>query len=256
MARRRGGHTSVPLKEVVPGSAQGHHNNQASVPSGTREMLPTASDAAPEGNVPARLGDMDLVHDEVAAGLTAELLETTSVRALDLPLAGTPAGEALAAPEVAHVDGGAGDAEPEPLPAEASASASELADLDKSAAEVAGQSLPETTPPVSLHDEQPLRAEIPGSRTAGHTPRSAPLTITQTALQMNMTAWAYVRGESEAGLAYLQALSQARTPTQVIDLQTREMTRALDAAVRFGEAFAAPTRQLLTGSPLQPKAAA
>ncbi|WP_144769207.1 hypothetical protein [Methylobacterium dankookense] len=246
----------MPLKEVVPGATEGHHNNQASVPSGALQALPTASDPAPEGNVPAWLGDMDLVQDEVAVGLTAELLETTSVRALDLPLAGTPAGNALAAPEVSHVDGSAGDADPEPFPAEASASASELADLYKSAAEVADQSLPETTLPVSLHDEQPLRAEMLRSRTVGHTPRSAPLTITQTALQMNMTAWAYVRSESEAGLAYLQALSQARTPIQVIDLQTREMTRALEAAVRFGDAFAAPTRQLLTGSELQPKSAA
>jgi hypothetical protein len=73
---------------------------------------------------------------------------------------------------------------------------------------------------------------------------------------MNVTAWAYARSESEATLAYLQALRGARTPSQVIDLQTREMTRALEAAVRFGEALAAPGHQLLTGWKLRRNAAA
>ncbi|WP_041928827.1 hypothetical protein [Methylorubrum extorquens] len=220
-------------------------------------MLPIADDMASNlANVPALLDAVDLAHNEAAAGLTAELLQTTSVSALELPLVGAAERDDPAAAGVARNEGGSvGDAELEARLTEASTTVSELAEVDQPAAEVAHKSLPMATPPTSLHEEQPRPAKVLQRHALSHTLHLAPLTFTQIALQMNVAAWAYAHSENGAALTYLRALSRARTPPQVIDLQTRAMTRALDAAARLGEALAALTQQLLTGSGLQRTAA-
>jgi hypothetical protein len=133
---------------------------------------------------------------------------------------------------------------------------SDSSNVDQSAVEDADQLSPVTTQAASLRDEQLRPVEASQGRPVSPTWLPASLTFAQTVFQMNAIAWNYARGESEARLAYLRALSHPRTASQAVDLQAREMTRALDAAVRFGEAFVAPTRQLLTGSGLQSKAAA
>lgn len=257
MARRRSSQTSVPMKEATSGAVPPSGNSEPLMSSNRPEMPPIQDSATHPAEAPVLLEALDSIQHEAPVDLTTDLLETTSATALELPSVGA----AEIVPTIASDDAGdeaasADDAQSAAVLAEAPATMTDISSVDQSAVEEADQPLPVTTEPASLRDEQLRPAEAPQSRPVSHTFWPASPGFTRTVFQMNVTAWAYARSESEATLAYLQALSRARTPSQVVDLQAREMTRALDAAVRFGEALAAPGRQLLTGSGLQPKAAA
>jgi hypothetical protein len=206
---------------------------------------------------PVLLEALDSIYHEAPIDLTTDLLETTSATALELPSVGAAEIVSTIYPEVARDEAASVDgAQSGALSADAPTTMSGISSVDQSAGEVADQPLPVTTQPASLRDEQLRPAEAPQDRPVSHTLWPASPNFTRTVLRMNVTAWAYARSESEATLAYLQALGRARTPSQVIDLQTREMTRALEAAAHFGEALAAPGRQLLTASGFWPNAAA
>ncbi|MGH1573450.1 hypothetical protein ACRAWG_25805 [Methylobacterium sp. P31] len=221
-------------------------------------MPPIDTDSATNpAEAPVLLEALASIHDEASVDLTADLLETTSATALELPSVGAAEIAPTISPDVSGDEAARIDhAKSAALLAEAPAAMSDISGVDQSAVEDADQPLPVTTEPTSLRDDQLRPAEASQDRPVSHTLWLASPNFTQTVFQMNVTAWAYARSESEAALAYLQALSRARTPSQVFDLQTREMTRAINAAARFGEALAGPGRQLLTGSGLQPNAAA
>jgi hypothetical protein len=190
-------------------------------------------------------------------GIRTDLLETTSATALELPSAGAAEAVLTISPDVAGDEAANVDeAQSGALLAEAPAAMSDTNSVDQPAVEDADQTSPVITQLASLRDQQLRPAEASQDRFVSRTFWPASPNFTRTVFQMNVTAWAYARSESEATLAYLQALRGARTPSQVIDLQTREMTRALEAAVRFGEALAAPGHQLLTGWKLRRNAAA
>jgi hypothetical protein len=257
MARRRSGQTSVPMKEAVPGAVQPSGNSEPLMSSGIPEVMPIEDSATHPAEAPGLLEALESIHHEAPIDLTTDLLETTSATALELPSVG--ADEVVptialdgARDEATSVD----DAKSGALLAEAPALVSDTNSVDQSAVEDTDQSLPATTHPASLRDEQLRPAETPQSSPVSHMLWPASPNFTQSLFQMNVMAWAYARSESEATLAYLQALSRARTLSQAVDLQTREMTRAFEAAVHFGEALAAPGRQLLTGFGRQPNAAA
>src|SRR4051794_1455940 len=50
-----------------------------------------------------------------------------------------------------------------------------------------------------------------------------------------LTVWSYLRQEGEAALAHLRALSGAKSPAQLMELQASEMARALGAALNLGQ---------------------
>jgi hypothetical protein len=64
---------------------------------------------------------------------------------------------------------------------------------------------------------------------------AGPLELAHTAVQANVTVWSYLRKEGDAALAHLRALSRATSPTDFMDLQVSEMTRAHRAALRLGQ---------------------
>ncbi|MGH1572042.1 hypothetical protein ACRAWG_16835 [Methylobacterium sp. P31] len=242
------------MKGAAPDAAQPSERGAALALSGTPEMPPIDGESV--GNpveTPVLLGASDAVHHDAPVDLTTDLLETTSFTALDLPSAGAAEVAPTVALDLARDEpAGVGDAQSGALVADAPAAMGDITGHDQSAAEIVNQLPPATTKPASLLDEQLRPVEAPHGRPVSPTWLPASLTFSQTLVQMNVTAWNYARGECEARLAYLRALSHARTVSQAVDLQACEMTRALEAAVRFGEALAAPTRQLLTGSALQP----
>jgi hypothetical protein len=246
------------MKEATSGAVQPSGNGKPLMSSGIPEMSPIETDSAGRpAEAPVLLEALDSIHHDAPLDLTTDLLETTSVTALELPSIGAAEAVPTVAFDLARDEPpDVGDAQSGFLVAEASAAMSDSSSVDQSAVEDADQLSPVTTQPASLRDEQILPVEAPQGRPVNPTWLPASLAFTQTVFQMNATAWNYARGESEATLAHLRALSHARTPSQAIDLQAREMTRALDAAFRFGEALAAPSRQLLTGAGLQPNAAA
>ena len=249
MARRRGGQTSIPMKEAPSGMGQSHENGASPSSSGVPEMPSFETDPVTHRvDTPVVAEALASVHDEAAVDLTTELLETTSVSALELHPAQTTERDAVAAPDVAgDVSASSGGTQSEPPFEDVPISVSEPANLD----------LQSVTPSAaSPYDGQVHPIEAPQSFAVSSTPAAASLTFTQAAVQMNAVAWEHFRAEGEAMLTCLQALGRAQTPSQVIDLQTREMSRALEAAVRFGEAFAAPARQILTATGIWPKDAA
>jgi hypothetical protein len=245
------------MKEATSGAVQPSGNSEPLMSSNIPEMPPIQDSATHPAEAPVLLEGLDSIQREAPVDLTTDLLETTSATALELPSVGAAEIEPTIALEVAGDEAaGADDAQSAALLAEVPAAMTDTNSVDQSAVEGADQPLSVTTEPASLRDHQPRPAEASQDRPVSHTFWRASPNFTQTVFQMNVTAWAYARSESEATLAFLQALGRARTPSQIIDLQTREMTRALDAAVQFGEALTAPGRQLLTGSGLQPNAAA
>lgn len=246
MVRRRSGQPSELTKEAADGAGQVSTSGELLPSSGLPEMPPIETDPATHrADNPILIETSASVHHEAAAELTTELLETASISALELALAGAAERDADVAPDVA-VDR-AGQVRPEAHRDDASIPVSEPADLALQ---------PVTTAAASPHGSQLHTGEALQLPEASYTPPPTSLTFAQAALQMNTIAWEHFRAESAARLACLQALGSTRTPSQIIDLQTREMMRALDAAVRFGEAFAAPVRELLAPSKIPPKAAA
>ena len=53
-----------------------------------------------------------------------------------------------------------------------------------------------------------------------------------------MTVWSYLRQEGEATLVHLRALSRAKSPADLMDLQAREASRAFGAALNLGRELA------------------
>ncbi|MGW8788749.1 hypothetical protein, partial [Heyndrickxia sporothermodurans] len=217
--------------------------------TGTPEMLRIDRDALEHSlDAPVLLEVLASIHEKASVDVATDLLETTSATALELPSIGAAEVAPTAALDLGRDESASfGDAQPGSLLADAPAATNCISSVDQSAVEGGDRRLPVTTHPMSLRDAQLQPAEPPQGRAVSHTWLPASLTFVQTVFQMNMMAWSYAHGESEAALAHLRALSHARTPFQAIDLQAREMTRSLDAAVRLGEALAAPSRQLLTG---------
>lgn len=257
MVRRRSGQTSVSMKEAVPGAVQPSVNSEPLTSPGI-PVIPRAEDSATHpAEAPVLLEALDSIHHEAPVDLKTDLLETTSATALELPSFGAAEIVPTIAPEVARDEAASGeDAQSGLLSAQAPGVMSDINSFGQSAVEDADQPLPVSTKPASLREHQLRPADSPQDRPESHTLWPASPNFTQTVFQMNVTAWVYARTESEAALAYLQALSRARSPSQVFDLQTCEMTRVFGAAVRFGEALAAPGRQLLTASGIQPNARA
>lgn len=250
MARRRGAQTSVPMKGAAPDAAQPSESSAALAFSGTPEMPPIDGELVGHPvETPVLPEALDSIHHDAPVDLTTDLLETTSATALELSSIGVAEVEPTVALDLARDEpASVGDAQSGSLVADAPSAMSDITGHDQSAAKIVNQLLPAPTKPASLLDEQLRPVEVPQGRPVSPTWLPASVTFAQTVFQMNVTVWNYARGESEARLAYLGALSHARTASQAVDLQAREMARALEAAVRFGEALAAPTRQLLTGS--------
>src|SRR4051812_17450463 len=67
---------------------------------------------------------------------------------------------------------------------------------------------------------------------------ASPLGLARTVDQANATVWSYLGKEGEAALAHLRALSGAKSPTELMNLQASEMARALGTALNFGQDLA------------------
>src|SRR3954469_7008278 len=86
MARRRGAQTSAPMKEPAPGAAQPSKSGAVLMSSGTPEMLPVDRDALGHPlDAPVLLKALASIHDKASVDVATDLLETTSVTALELP---------------------------------------------------------------------------------------------------------------------------------------------------------------------------
>ncbi|MEH3117625.1 MAG: phasin family protein [Methylorubrum populi] len=153
------------------------------------------------------------------------------------PVAGTEAAEQPAEP-VAET---ATAAEREAAPAQENMQEDMQEDIRETVQEAAPQPdepeavWPEPAPPVAT---VPAVAEPAGAEAADKAPRSlrigasfvfvptlAPLT------EINARLFAFARGEGEAALAHLQALTRAKSPAEAIRLQVTEMQRAADASL-------------------------
>lgn len=184
------------------------------------------------------------VPDEAAPDLTAELLATTSASAIEASVAGPVEVSPMVDSGTAHSEpGSATDVEPAASLADAASATAGSIGSDQPEIEVAEQPMALAQPTISQDDElQPIGA--PHRHEKREPPPSALLTFAQAASWMNRVTWEHMRAESEASVAYLQAVGQARTPFEMIDLQTREVIRALNAAIRFGQVLAAPAREI------------
>ena len=81
------------------------------------------------------------------------------------------------------------------------------------------------------------------------------LSVARTAIEANMVLWSYMRDEGEAALAHMRALSGAKSPSDVMDLQARELSRALGAARTLGRELATGAGKLVgkLGAPAKDK---
>jgi hypothetical protein len=95
---------------------------------------------------------------------------------------------------------------------------------------------PAITSDASSQDEVSVGASSQkGRATTQAGALAGPLELARTAIEANVTVWSYLRKEGEAALAHLRALSGAKSPTELMDLQASEMTRALGSALNLGQ---------------------
>ncbi|GJE46499.1 hypothetical protein [Methylobacterium soli] len=236
-------------------------SGQRGAPKGPQSVLaaPEAqtdapiADAAPETGAPS----LPIVPAHPQDSLHEQLLESVSPDALEThPQPPEPesepapeaVSEAAAEPEPAALDAAseAPVSEPEPVvePEPAAISAAEPV-------EAAGQepeSVPESAPEPEPEPALPASAEAPVSA-----PVSAPLAAASETVRaatsgfqrlsvglkaqpldiggINATLFAFLRNESAAALAHIQALSTAKSPADLFRLQVGEMQRAADASL-------------------------
>ncbi|WP_336491479.1 hypothetical protein [Methylobacterium nigriterrae] len=67
---------------------------------------------------------------------------------------------------------------------------------------------------------------------------AGPLGFARTAVEANVSVWSYLRKEGEAALTHLRALSGAKSPIELVDLQASEMARAVSSALSLGQDLA------------------
>jgi len=92
---------------------------------------------------------------------------------------------------------------------------------------------------TSSHDEVSTGATGWRGRAATQaTTLVSPLALARAAVEAHVTVWSYLRKEGEAALAHMRALSTVTSPSEVVDRQASEMTRALRAALSLGQDLA------------------
>ena len=269
MAGRRGrrgsGSTEQSSTEGAPTSDSGR---PAALPQevGVGAHIPVADEASKPAGVPEPLAVVAPDQHEHEPPLATELLETVSATAIQLhptgPAEATSApgesrpsddpGEAEASQEAASVPHAA-LADSTPAYADVALAADEkdagAQSTAGSADRVVNETLAESRTPVS---PQPAVISDASSQEGGSAGASSwrgratnqagalagPLGLARTAIEANVTVWSYLRKEGEAALAHLRALSGAKSPTELMDLQASEMARALGSALNLGQDLA------------------
>jgi hypothetical protein len=207
---------------------------------------------------------LTIPHAELAAAapLATELLATVSPSAMQLLPADSDAPGAVLAPAATHPgreDKGASAAvgapqeashvDATPLPNEAlrsdeglpDASVADEALSDAPPAECQGsvQLEPTAASPAIQRDETVGAASHRAGGPLSQTERPVDtMHFMRSAVEVNVAVWSYLHNEGRASFAYLEALSRANSPTSALDLQTREMTRALDAYIEVSRTIA------------------
>lgn len=95
------------------------------------------------------------------------------------------------------------------------------------------------TSDASSHDEVSVGASgWRGRATTQAGALAGTIGLARTAVEANVTVWSYLRKEGEAARAHLRALSGAKSPAELVELQTSEMARALTTALDLGQELA------------------
>lgn len=239
MARRRSRKISVPMAEALSGGVQETAGSEPIISFGIAALPPfESSETYPaETSIPPML--LPSIHHEQSA----DLLEATSAAALGLPSGGAAEIVPTTSLEVAGNGSPISDgAVAEALWIETPATTSDINGFGQSAAEDANQPLPVVIQSARLCDHQHHTAEAAQHSAAIYTIWLRSLNFTRAVYQINATAWSYTCSEREAAFAHIQAISSARSPSQLFELYSREMTRTLAAAVQFGDALTAHRR--------------
>jgi hypothetical protein len=195
--------------------------------------------------------------------LATELLETVSTTSIQLHPTG-PA-EPASAPGESGPSADLGEAEasraaisvPPAAPGDTTPAYTEAAlaadepDLDPQGPAVPAGMVPDETSVESRNSVSPQDAIVPdassedevsvgasrwrGRATSQVRALAGPLEFAHAAVRANVTVWSYLRKEGDAALAHLRAVSRAKSPTDLMDLQVSEMTRAHGAALKLGQ---------------------
>jgi hypothetical protein len=183
--------------------------------------------------------------------LATEFLETVSTSAIQSH-SEEPAQPALT-DHLGESDEAAGAAADHPEPASTLETASPASDPSPAesapAADQQASGIESTTPPaVASADVAPVENSSPAQarsvimsganakdevagRVSGWRGRrvnpapglASPLGFVRTVVEANVTVWSYLRKEGEAALTHLRALSGAKSPAELVDLQASEM---------------------------------
>ena len=283
MVSRRNGRSSGPKRETPPEVTQPSDGIPLAELSQEGRVIGSASPhhAPVDPSIAAVLAVAEADQHEPARQLAAELLETVSTSAIQLHpaeaaelVATAPSDDAsnnngeVVSQQLAPAldDTSAGS---EPLHVENALLAEEqTATVQDSAAPAeltASLSLDEVNTPHQRHqteidaDSQSAvnasAGDQEGLATFETEALDTSLAAAHTAVEANVMLWSYLRAESAAALSHMRALSSASSLTDIMDLQARELSRALGAAQTLGRELAAGAGKLISklGTPAKGK---
>ena len=120
-----------------------------------------------------------------------------------------------------------------PAPAGVEAATAIMSDLASDASVAAPLDDPAPAP-AAIRAAEPTTASVEPDRQPVPAPAPHPIALAPDRVDMGeigSTIARYMRGEGEAALAHVRALSDARTPADLIRLQVGEVQRAADASL-------------------------
>lgn len=278
MVGRQKGRNSVPVQQGVHEAANQSEIGDVGLPVELPQEVEASSPAGPhaiEGtDLAAVLAVADAVQHEPARHLATELLETVSTNAIQLHPAESTDPMPTASED--HVENGSEKTvskEPASIPDAASTSPepshNESALVEEEQTDRApGSAAPAEPAPALAFDEgispyqpQQTRADTSSQDAVDAGARSregrassqaealgSPFALARTAVEANVAVWSYLRKEGEAALAHVRALSSARSPADIMDLQAREMNRALGATQSLGRELADAAGKLMSNT--------
>ena len=255
MAGRRGRRGSGPEQQAsASGEFQDNGDLPAKLPQNAVASNPLGDRAPGQREATGLLAVDGSGQPEPEPSLMTGLLDSASVSALQLNPAvaaeatsggspetvGLPVSAIAALQDVTSLSGQApSDAKPQDATAGLQGSGSEQGEATESASFPAlDTSAQEALVDPTQAPQGPQQLPAPSPMPPEDVVHAGETELMRTLLQANLALWSYLRGEGEAALAHLHALSGARSPAEAMDLQAREVTRALGTALNLGQELA------------------